>query len=48
MHAGIYPDQAGFAAQWQAERRFEPDMKADERDAAYARWKRAVSAAMQV
>ncbi|KUJ76476.1 glycerol kinase [Ruegeria marisrubri] len=46
MRAGVYPDQAGFAETWALDRRFEPAMPADARDAAYARWQRAVQAAM--
>ncbi|MEM1003861.1 MAG: glycerol kinase GlpK [Pseudomonadota bacterium] len=46
MKAGIYPDQNGFAETWQLDKRFEPDMAQDARDAAYARWQRAVQAAM--
>ncbi|WP_425084831.1 glycerol kinase GlpK [Ruegeria profundi] len=46
MKAGIYPDQDGFAETWQLDQRFEPDMPQKDRDAAYARWQRAVQAAM--
>ncbi len=46
MRAGIYPDQQGFSETWALDRRFEPDLSAEDRDAAYDRWKRAVSAAM--
>ncbi len=46
MKAGIYPDQDGFAETWQLDQRFEPDMPQEDRDAAYARWQRAVQAAM--
>ncbi|MFC2969864.1 glycerol kinase GlpK [Acidimangrovimonas pyrenivorans] len=42
MRAGICPDQAGFAAGWALERRFEPAMAAQEREAKYAGWKEAV------
>ena len=48
MHAGLYPDMDGFAREWRCDRRFEPDMTADQRDARYARWKRAVEATMAV
>ena len=48
MQAGLYPDQAGFAARWAAERRFAPVRDAAWRDAKYARWKRAVAATMSV
>ncbi len=47
MQAGIYPDQDGFAAMWALERRFMPEMAAADREAGYARWQRAVRAAMQ-
>ena len=46
MKAGVYPDQDGFAETWQLDKRFEPEMAQDARDAAYARWQRAVQAAM--
>ncbi len=46
MRAGLYPDQAGFAAHWALERRFEPALAPDQREEGYARWKRAVKAAM--
>ena len=42
MRAGIYPDQAGFAANWALDRRFEPALAKDDRDALYAGWKDAV------
>lgn len=43
MRAGIYPDQAGFAANWALERQFMPLMEKDERAARYAVWKDAIS-----
>jgi glycerol kinase len=43
MHAGIYPDQAGFAATWALDRRFAPQMDDAIRSARYAGWKDAVS-----
>ncbi|WP_377192166.1 glycerol kinase GlpK [Ruegeria meonggei] len=46
MRAGVYPDQQGFSETWALDQRFEPVLSADERDAAYTRWQRAVSAAM--
>lgn len=46
MQAGIYPDQAGFAETWALDARFEPGMPVGDREAAYARWKSAVAAAM--
>ncbi|GHF39842.1 glycerol kinase GlpK [Seohaeicola zhoushanensis] len=48
MQAGVYPDREGFAATWALERRFEPLMETATREARYARWKRAVAAAMSV
>ena len=48
MRAGFYPSQAEFAATWALERRFEPDMAADQRDPKYARWQRAVAATLTV
>lgn len=48
MHAGIYPDQAGFAATWALEHKFTPEMAAEQREAAYARWQRAVQAVIGV
>jgi glycerol kinase len=48
MQAGLYPDQAGFAAGWALERRFEPEMAVGERDRRYHRWKRAVAATLTV
>ncbi len=44
MRAGVYPDQEGFAKSWALERTFRPGMSVDDRDARYARWKRAVEA----
>ncbi|WP_171101652.1 glycerol kinase GlpK [Ruegeria sp. HKCCD7255] len=46
MRAGIYPQQDEFAATWALDRQFQPAMAADKRDTAYARWQRAVAAAM--
>ncbi|MCE8507408.1 glycerol kinase GlpK [Ruegeria pomeroyi] len=48
MRAGIYPDQAGFAATWALDARFTPKMPEGDREAAYRRWKTAVAAAMMV
>lgn len=48
MQAGIYPDQEGFAATWALDRQFTPQMDADLREAAYARWQRAVQATIGV
>jgi glycerol kinase len=44
--AGLYPDQAGFAANWALERTFEAKMGAVEREERYSAWKRAVAATM--
>ena len=41
--AGLYPDLEDFAAGWRSEARFEPRMTQADRDAAYARWRDAVS-----
>lgn len=41
--AGLWPDQAGFAATWKRNRRFEPQMEADERRQAIAGWQDCVS-----
>ncbi len=45
QRAGFYPDQSGFADMWQLDRSFTPAMDSEEREAKYARWKRAVAAA---
>ncbi len=42
MRAGIYPDQAGFAANWALERRFEPALDATTRTRRLAQWSDAV------
>ena len=47
MQAGIYPDADGFAAMWALDRRFTPEMTKADREAGYARWQKAVQAAMQ-
>jgi len=47
MDAGVYPDAQEFAKSWSLERRFEPAMAQTARDAAYARWKRAVTACQE-
>ncbi len=41
--AGVYPDQAGFAATWALDKTFDPAMGQTERDGLYAGWKDAVS-----
>jgi glycerol kinase len=43
-HAGVWPDQSGFAEHWRRDRRFTPAMAADERERRHARWARAVAA----
>ncbi|NNK77390.1 MAG: glycerol kinase, partial [Litoreibacter sp.] len=48
MRAGIYPDQAEFAARWARERRFIPAMAQSTRDAKYGAWKKAVDATLSV
>ena len=48
MRAGVYPNMDGFAAKWARAARFEPEMDADARDNAYARWQRAVAATQAV
>ena len=42
MRAGIYPDQAGFAAQWALDARFEPQMDQATRERRYAGWQNAI------
>ncbi len=46
MYAGVYPDQAGFAAGWAQESRFEPAMNEPLREEKYTRWKKAVAATL--
>ena len=48
MRAGIYPDQDGFAETWALDRQFTPQLAAEIREVAYARWKRAVQAVIGV
>lgn len=48
QRAGIYPDQAGFAANWALDRTFAPAMDEADRNARYAGWKRAVTATLSV
>ncbi len=40
--AGVWPDQAGFAASWRRDRRFAPEMSAEDRAAKVASWRDAV------
>ncbi|WP_022702903.1 glycerol kinase GlpK [Pseudorhodobacter ferrugineus] len=47
QRAGIYPDQAGFAANWALDRTFSPRMDETTRATKYGAWKRAVAATMQ-
>ena len=42
--AGVYPGADAFAERWSLERRFEPAMEADEREARLGAWDRAVRA----
>lgn len=42
MRAGIYPDQAGFAANWALDRRFDPAMDEAERERRYLGWQDAI------
>ena len=44
LQAGICPPPEEFARQWALQRRFEPAMPEDQRDARYARWRKAVEA----
>ena len=46
LAVGFWQDQAEIASQWQVDRRFEPSMGADEREALMATWKRAVQRSM--
>jgi glycerol kinase len=48
QQAGVYPGQDEFARNWRLERTFEPEMKAEDREHAYAAWKRAVEATLSV
>ena len=43
LQAGLYSSLDQVAKDWRLERRFEPKMKAEERDARYADWKKAVN-----
>jgi len=46
MAVGIYPDIRNFAAQWSAERRFEPTMQPKLRQAKYRGWQDALARAL--
>ena len=48
MKAGVYPDADGFSESWALDRRFEPVMGSDVREAKYGRWKKAVQATLTV
>lgn len=48
MQVGMYPAMDEFAREWHRDRRFEPEMQADVRDAKYTRWQRAVAATLSV
>ena len=43
LHAGIFQSTADIGKRWQRDRRFEPDMNADQRDSLYAGWQQAVA-----
>jgi glycerol kinase len=43
LGAGVYASTEELSAQWRIDRRFDPLMSADERDARYAGWKDAIS-----
>jgi glycerol kinase len=43
LAAGVYPDPEAFARTWRLERRFEPGMDAQAREAAHGRWRDAVA-----
>ncbi|HEY1259579.1 MAG TPA: glycerol kinase GlpK [Stellaceae bacterium] len=43
---GVYPEPETMAAAWRAERRFTPQMPANEREERYAGWRRAVAGAL--
>jgi glycerol kinase len=42
MHAGVWPDQDGFASNWRRERRFQPALDTTQRGRLLAGWKDAV------
>ena len=45
LATGIWESQDEIAEQWQLEKTFEPQMSADQRDALYAGWRKAVERA---
>jgi len=42
LAVGFWPDQDTLAAKWRADATWEPAMPADQRDAAYRMWRKAV------
>ena len=42
MHAGVWPDEKGFASTWKLDRCFEPSMKSDARQRLITGWRDAV------
>jgi glycerol kinase len=48
MQVGVYPGMEEFAAQWESERRFEPQMDRGEADSLHAGWKDAVRRTLTV
>ena len=45
LAVGVWPDQEAVRAHWREDRRFEPRIGMDERDARYGEWRRAVERA---
>jgi glycerol kinase len=48
LQAGLCPAPEVFAQSWACERRFTPQMPADQREAKYTRWGRAVAATLSI
>lgn len=48
MQADLYPGMDEFAETWRLDHRFTPQISQDARDAAYARWTKAVAATLSV
>jgi glycerol kinase len=48
FQAGLCPGPEGFEKAWALERRFAPQMAPERREAAHARWRRAVAATLSV
>ena len=46
LDAGLYPEPTEFARDWMLDRRFVPDMPAEDRDRRYRGWQRAVRLAL--